>query len=241
MTSDPVLALFRVIHDDTHSLVNLIRSSLQRIRQDTLDEDLPQKRVTFWRSLLHRLNSKVAELDQGFQSFVDFSQDIETGALNEQQRPSLVSTKFSKATKQTLNDCAGLNERSSRSLLAEMQIVDSRQSIAEAESVSKLTELAFVFIPLSFVASLSSMQIHELSEGVPVSSFVLVAISFVCLAYVVRLSTRSSRLIEHRVMSCRWYETSATCSTPSPFPRIHSWRVLENWLRRPRQGSLRSR
>jgi hypothetical protein len=91
-----------------------------------------------------------------------------------------------------------LIDRSSRSLLAEMRIVDSRRSIAEAESVSKLTELASVFIPLSFVASLFSMQIHELDGGVPAYTFVIIAIGFVFAAYVVCLSIRSSRLIEQK-------------------------------------------
>ncbi|KAJ4377624.1 hypothetical protein N0V83_000451 [Neocucurbitaria cava] len=195
---DPFRALFRVIHDDTHSLVDIIRISQQRIREGTMDEDLMQKRVTFWRSLLHRLNFNLAEVEQRLRAFVHFAYDSETHPFTFDQRTELLSEKLAKETRQTLRSCIDLLDKSSNSLLAEMQIVDSRRSIAEAESVSKLTELAFVFIPLSFVASLFSMQIHELDEGVSLYLFVVVAIAFVLVAYVVRLSIRSSRLLEYK-------------------------------------------
>ncbi|KAF2624662.1 hypothetical protein BU25DRAFT_423788 [Macroventuria anomochaeta] len=187
---DPFRALFRAIHDDTHCLVDIIRVSLQRIREGTLDEDLMQKRVSFWRGLLHSLNFNLEELEQRLRGFVHFAYESE--------HHSTPSETLAKDTRQTLRACMELIDRSSRSLLAEMQIVDSRRSIAEAESVSKLTELAFVFIPLSFVASLFSMQVHELNGGVPLYTFALVAIGFVLIAYAVRLSIRSSRLIEQK-------------------------------------------
>ncbi|KAL6704385.1 hypothetical protein ACN47E_008237 [Coniothyrium glycines] len=79
-----------------------------------------------------------------------------------------------------------------------MQTVDSRRGIAKAENISKLTKLAFVFIPLSFVASLFSMQIHELERGLFVSAFVLVAFGFVMIAYAIRLSIRSSRIVKYK-------------------------------------------
>ncbi|OSS48375.1 hypothetical protein B5807_07812 [Epicoccum nigrum] len=191
---DPLRALFRAIHDDTHSLVDIVRISLQRIREGTLDEDLMQKRVTFWRGLLHRLSYNLSELDQNLRAFLQFVHEPDTKA-RDLQYPS---EKLANETRQTLKDCITLIDRSSHSLLAEMQIVDSRRSIAEAESVSKLTELAFVFIPLSFVASLFSMQVHELDGGVPAYRFVLVAIGFVVMAYAVRLSIRSSHLVDYK-------------------------------------------
>jgi Mg2+ and Co2+ transporter CorA len=79
--------------------------------------------------------------------------------------------------------------------------VDSRRSITEAECVSKLTELAFVFIPLSFVASLFSMQVHELDGGVPLYQFAPVAISVVVVAYIVRLASEARISLRIRTMS----------------------------------------
>jgi hypothetical protein len=174
---DPLHALFRVIHDDTNGLVDVIRVSLREVRKGTLDEDLMQKRVTFWRSLLNQLNFSLSDLEQRLRTFTDLAFDLEP--------------RFAE-------DGIELIERCSSSLLAEMQIVDSRRSIAEAESISKLTELAFVFVPLSFVASLFSMQVKELEHAAPAYIFVLVSLAFVFVAYALRLGIRSSRLVDYQ-------------------------------------------
>ncbi|KAF3041042.1 hypothetical protein E8E11_006437 [Didymella keratinophila] len=198
-TFDPLQALFQTIHDDTSILVDIIRTSMQRIREGTLDEEFMQKRVKFWRSLLHRLGFHLGVLQQGLREFEQFvfEQSIFEPESHVPQIDILSQT-LSQDTQRMLSGCMELIDRSSHSLLAEMQIADSRRGIAEAESVSKLTELAFVFIPLSFVASLFSMQIHELDGGVPVYQFALVAIAIVIAAYAVRLSIRSERLLEYR-------------------------------------------
>jgi hypothetical protein len=47
-TYDPFRALVGAIRDDSLSLVDIIRISLRRVRGGTLDEDLMQRRVTFW-------------------------------------------------------------------------------------------------------------------------------------------------------------------------------------------------
>lgn len=215
---DPFRGLLRAIHDDTISLVDIIRVSLRRIREGTLDEDLMQRRVTFWRSLLHQMNFSLAELEQRLQEFVNFGYHSDVHPLSLDQRGELPSEILAKDTQQSVRSCMDLIDKSSDSLRAEMQIVDSRRSIAEAESVSKLTELAFVFIPLSFVASLFSMQVHELEGGVPLYRFALVAIAFVLVAYAVRLSIRSSRLIEYKNRTFNQIRDEAQLQYNEPIP-----------------------
>lgn len=63
----------------------------------------------------------------------------------------------------------------------------------EAESVSKLTKLAFIFILLSFAASLFSMQVDvsHSADGVPLKHFLITAISLIAFAYATRLAARS--------------------------------------------------
>jgi Mg2+ and Co2+ transporter CorA len=213
---DPFQVLFRMIHEDSHSLTDVIRESLQRIREDTLDEDLMQQRVTFWRKLFHQLNASLAELNQQLRAFKHFMSDLETPHLSASQRAELPSERLARDTEETLRSCLELLERSSMALLTEMQIVDSRRSIAEAESISKLTELAFVFIPLSFVASLFSMEVRELDGGVPVYVFIIAAIATVFIAYAMRLGIRSSRLIEYK--SRMLVRVRATSHLPSNQP-----------------------
>ncbi|KAF2714789.1 hypothetical protein K504DRAFT_10796 [Pleomassaria siparia CBS 279.74] len=213
--------LLRAIHDDTLSLVGIIRVTLRRIREGTLDEDLMQRRILFWRTLLYRLSFSLAELDGQLREFKQFSSDSTFGSRSE-----LPSEKLAKDTQQALRSCMDLIDKSSDSLRAEMQIVDSRRSIAEAESVSKLTELAFVFIPLSFVASLFSMQIRELDGGVRLYQFVLVAMAFVLVAYTVRLSIRSSRIIEYKNKTFKQIREAAQLQYNDPIPT----RIFLIWI-----------
>lgn len=103
--------------------------------------------------------------------------------------------------------------------------MNSRRSIAEAESVSKLTELAFIFIPLSFVASLFSMQVDELNEGVSLYVFVLVAMAFVFIAYAIRLSIRCSQVVRYkqRMMAKVRNDSYLQPSQPIPTRQFVVW------------------
>ena len=74
---DPLQILFRIIHDDCHNLTDVIHDSLHCIRQVTLDEDVMQQRVTYWRKLLHRFNSSLTEVDQQLRSLTHFQNDKE--------------------------------------------------------------------------------------------------------------------------------------------------------------------
>jgi hypothetical protein len=218
LVHDPLRVLFRFIHDDTQSVTDIVRDSLQRIRRDTLDEDVMQQRVTFWRQLFHQLNSSLAEVDQQLRAFTHFTQGLAAPYPGSSQHVELPSEKLAGDTRQTLRSCIDLLEKSSMALLTEMQIVDSRRSIAEAESISKLTELAFVFIPLSFVASLFSMEVRELNGGVPVYAFILAAIATVFVAYAMRLGIRSSRLIEYKSRMLLQVRTRSQIPYNQPLP-----------------------
>ena len=89
--------------------------------------------------------------------------------------------------------------RSYKSLMANMSIAESQRGIAEAESVTKLTELAFFFIPLTFSASLFSMQIKEISAAtLSVTAFLAVAIVITACSYALRLFIRSESFTEFR-------------------------------------------
>jgi hypothetical protein len=55
-------------------------------------------------------------------------------------------------------------ESTFQALMSTMSIIESKNAIAQAQSISKLTELAFVFIPLSFASSFFGMQVEVYHE-----------------------------------------------------------------------------
>lgn len=66
-----------------------------------------------------------------------------------------------------------------------VQIIDARQSFAETTNISRLTILALVFVPLSFVSSLFSMNEDNKPGGKQFWVFFAVAVPLTLLVFVV--------------------------------------------------------
>lgn len=99
----------------------------------------------------------------------------------------------------------------SRALTGTLQFIESHRAILEAESITRLTELAFFFIPLSFAATVFSMQVKGLACPVPIWSFIAFALSLSAFTYVLRLLVRSSRVHRRKaVLSAAVREYSST-------------------------------
>ncbi|KAK0662455.1 cora-like Mg2+ transporter protein-domain-containing protein [Cercophora samala] len=55
-------------------------------------------------------------------------------------------------------------ETAFQALMSTLSILESQRAIAQAESISKLTQLAFFFIPLSFIAAVFGMNVIEFQD-----------------------------------------------------------------------------
>lgn len=117
-------------------------------------------------------------------------------------------------------------EKTHMSLRADIALLESKRQIAEAEGVSRLTELGFIFIPLSFSTSAFSMQITELENRVPLSTFVVVAIVLAAIAYGARLLIRNSFVKRIRRTCFRKARAYGSISPGSDIPA----RVFVSWL-----------
>ena len=92
-----------------------------------------------------------------------------------------------------------------------------------------MTELAFVFVPLSFCASLFSMSIDELENGVPVWIFIVTALAMIALAYAVRFFVGSELLINstRRSLERFWSRTGVRRGADAPILTI-AWFVVQD-------------
>jgi hypothetical protein len=92
-------------------------------------------------------------------------------------------------------------------------IYESQQAISLATTMALLTELVFIFIPLSFSTSIFGMGIKEFNGGVSLSTWGIIAGSLVAGMLVIRLyaSSETHRRITQRV-SHRIRRTRATIS-----------------------------
>lgn len=62
-------------------------------------------------------------------------------------------------------------EKASLARASHMQLLDGKRSIQEAQSVTRMTELAFLFIPLSCAASIFGMQVDSFDPPLSISAF----------------------------------------------------------------------
>lgn len=190
--------LFQIVRQDVLSLIKLLHKTLDGINVDILDEDKMEESLSLWRELITRAQLELPELRRSMINFFSFFHVLNLGVepTTVESQDNLdddIPSGFKDISKQIDEMLRRLSTASS-SLTSNMALLDSRRSIAEAQAVTKLTELAFFFIPLTFAASLFGMQIEQFENRAPLSTFVAIGIGFTALSYMVRLMIRSSWL-----------------------------------------------
>ena len=200
--SGPLDFLFAIVQKDTLNTLRLMDRVLTQIGRDILDENLIQQRLMKWRLLLERFDAELRSLEKYLSRFAIFIAPLKSSSSDDVE----VSTTPSPLVAGLLRECkieiANLQHRATssyQSLMANMSIVESKRGIAEAEGVTKLTELAFFFIPLTFSASIFSMQVREINAAdISVSAFIILAIVITVLSYALRLLIRSESFTKRR-------------------------------------------
>lgn len=182
-----LLAVLHVVRQDTTVFMQHISTVLDEISAGIMDEKWMQDHLGHWRPLLGRFQSELPALDKSIRDFFAFPYRDGGAAC-----PAELTTAVDEL-------CAGMTaattkcERLQQTLRAEMSLLESKRGIEEAEGVSRLTELAFLFIPITFAASLFSMQLRELVENPPPAyAFVITAVVIVSVSYSLRAVQRSS-------------------------------------------------
>lgn len=85
-----------------------------------------------------------------------------------------------------------------------VQIIDARQSFAETANISRLTVLALVFVPLTFVSSLFSMNTENLPGSSHFWVYFVVAIPVTVLVFLVaRPPTATMRKVSAWLQNCK--------------------------------------
>jgi hypothetical protein len=180
----PLSHLFCFVISDTLGLLHLLDSVQSDIVQSTASpdaqiDDMLVKRTSIGKLYAH-LPTWSHELKKALEELVERG----NGGNPQHIRIQELGEHFERTV--------GNLKEASNAISGTLQFIESHRAILEAESVARLTELAFLFIPLSFAASLFSMQIQELTNPVPVWSFVAFAISLSILTYALRLVARST-------------------------------------------------
>jgi hypothetical protein len=169
-----------VIATDIIVALQMFLGILEDISKLSLNDGHLQTHIKVWREKIHFIESTTPILKKNFrvfaESYTERGVKLPAPVVDVEESANLVMTRLRQLNK---------------NLRADMSIIESRRGIEEAESVTRLTELAFIFIPLTFVSSLFSMQVEELKNGVPLWIFFLTAAVASTFLYCLRIFIRS--------------------------------------------------
>lgn len=203
----PASMIFRIAHQDTLDFLRLIRLALAEIELASSDSVL-QERALHWRYRLDQFRAQLIVVEESLQAFVKFVKIDET-SKRKQHQPNVETSPIDYLLFNVLDEINLHKRRITQaytSLTSKVQISDSHRSIAEAETVTRLTELAFLFIPLSFATSIFGMQIVDGST--PASTYIAVAAALTSAAYLLRFFIH--RTIERRSNMERYIKNKIT-------------------------------
>ena len=211
-TRDPILALFKIVRADTKAFVHTLEATLEQIGKDSLDDYLMERRLADWRRLMNDFQTELPAINNSLRSFIGFLSHRQGLGTSDAAQAIIAELEADLSSLKTRID------ETYAALRVDMQFSESRRSITEAKTVTKLTELAFIFIPLSFVSSLFSMSVNELENGVPIWTFALTALVFAMVAYGVRFLVANDFLADssRRAVERFWARRNVRRGTSIP-------------------------
>jgi hypothetical protein len=182
---DPMIGLLWVIHRDITGFLTLVSNVLVEIGLSSADDYLMQSRLSHWRSLIMRFQIELPEIRASLDAFVRFVCEYQSLEI---------AAPFIQDTFTEINILIEQNEKSYAALRDDMALLESKRAIAQAESVNRITELGFIFIPISCVAGIFSMQIENFSTPPTLNAFVVGAVLAVIFAYLLRILLHGFRI-----------------------------------------------
>lgn len=158
--------LFHFMVNDWTSVLREMDKFLDEVDTLMSDNDTLQKKLVTWRIILGSWRKNL----------VDDSEKIRTTLAAIKQQETIEERSigsFNSSFGVLLSHVESLKDRTERTfgaLMSSIAIVESQRAISQAESISRLTELAFLFIPLGFATSTFGMQI-QVSAGLSLSLY----------------------------------------------------------------------
>ncbi|KAK5059732.1 hypothetical protein LTR84_009615 [Exophiala bonariae] len=141
----PMSAVFFIIHCDTMDFLQLVESFIDNVHSLAEDELTLQRNIAIWRRLVNILGAELRALTKSIPPFTAFL----CGPTNDKGKTSDQHS-IKDASENLLEEILRVQKRLDKLfhvLVSSLSIVESRRGIAEAESVTKLTELGKLTCP----------------------------------------------------------------------------------------------
>lgn len=237
--------LFQIIKQDTLSLLKQLNHVFDEVETGILDDAMMEDRLSSWRRVIGRAQRELPELRASMKPFFGFIALLDPHGDTTTEANLTNKTEKSQDLREILkeiNQAAERLRRTSALLTSNMGLLDSRRSIDEARAVSRLTELAFIFIPLSFATSVFGMQVEPFADHVPLRSFFIVAVVVTAFAYLMRITMRSRWLVYLKIFTRSEIQKYADShGLPTPTRSIPILLAIRWMGSRPRPAAKRLR
>jgi CorA-like Mg2+ transporter protein len=176
--------LLSILHGDVLELIHIIRFTTEEIRRTMIDMTAYnlEKVSLEWKSLLTRFHYELQNVIDNVPSLLHLVEHSDRKAADDSGK-KLQNEIVNEAT-----TAMNLIDRVIDLLRTELDVIESKRNIEQTENVNKLTELAFVFIPLGYCTGLFAVPFREVEGSAPsIGIFVGVSLAFMSTAYVFRL------------------------------------------------------
>ncbi|KAL4768476.1 hypothetical protein BDW60DRAFT_119557 [Aspergillus nidulans var. acristatus] len=214
----PFLHLFSIVVSDTQGLLHVLDAVQREIVQLTASQNAQLDDILAKRAFITKL---LAQIPPHSRDLIKALRDLlKRGNIAEPSQEEVI-TELAHGFKNTIQNL----KEAANAITGTLQFIESHRAILEAESITRLTELAFLFIPLSFAASLFSMQIDQLATPVPVGNFIAFALSLSTSTYALRLVARSAWVHnqKQRILTSIRTRSSVPPGVPIPNRVIFAW------------------
>ncbi|KAF3223479.1 hypothetical protein TWF106_004872 [Orbilia oligospora] len=190
-------ALIQLACKDLRQILKKVSYMLDTIELSLHDDTVLQDSLSMWRyqlgtcrNMLFHENISLRRLQGSIKSKVG----ARSNQISSSSRTNSGNVGYQKDMLQLLEELRELTiaveythkrvESDFQALMSSMSIVESRRAISETEVVSKLTQLAFFFIPLSLVAAIFGMNINEFENKLTWWHWLAVSVSSSSLTYI---------------------------------------------------------
>lgn len=144
-TLGPISTVFLVIHCDTKDFLQFVESFVDNVHRLAEDEFSLQRNIAIWRKLNNVLGAELRALTKSIPPFIDYLCGPASDKGKASDRHSVRD-----ASEKLLEEILRIEKRLDKLfhvLVSSLSIIESRRGIAEAESVTKLTELGKLRCP----------------------------------------------------------------------------------------------
>jgi hypothetical protein len=184
ISQDPFYALHELFTTCAHSEVQFLNTVESKINTDMAREFMPDHNISpanmiYFQGLLDTHAESLRRTIIALSSRDDSGWPRPKEAALRQKTTSAAHTLLQdyEALLRRTDTLSNLCKARLQILLSRAGIVESNKAIEQAKVVTKLTRLAFVFIPLSFVSSFFGMNLTPFVEGPALSLWLFFAVS----------------------------------------------------------------